>query len=165
MEAIFTESTRFLITQGVLGVLLILAILANIYQYLQRDKALEKKDAAHEKDIEKRQADHEKEVAKQDERIKELLTSRSTAIEARDDRIQALHDARLLDNKNMLESRVADARESQRVSMESAATIGRLVPVIETLGETIREVAEAGRLQEGLAREREIQARRQGGAP
>ncbi len=94
------------------------------------------------------------------------ITAKDAVIDARDSRIHALHEGRLADSKAMLELRVADARDSQRVTAESTAALGRIMPVLETLGETIREIAEEGRIDRGIARDRESTARRMtGGTP
>ncbi len=80
------------------------------------------------------------------------LKDRDALIEARDVRIQNLQDARLADHKAMLEARISDNREMQRVVSEASATNARVADALKTTTETMAEIAETGRVEREIAR-------------
>jgi hypothetical protein len=69
------------------------------------------------------------------------LKDRDDALKDRDMRISTLQDARLADHKAMLEARINDNREMQRVVSEASASIGRVTDALKTVTETTAEIA------------------------
>ena len=80
------------------------------------------------------------------------MAAKDAIIEARDGRLQVLQEARLTDHKAMLEARIGDNREMQRVVSEASATNIRVADALKTTTETMAEIAETGRVEREIAR-------------
>lgn len=80
------------------------------------------------------------------------LDKRDATIEARDTRISAIQEARLVDHKSMLEARISDNREMQRVVSEATGTNVRVSDALKTMAETTADIANTWHVEREVAR-------------